>query len=71
MGRKAKRLSARQVEVVISTTGEAFQAFNNIYSLIHDNHRKSSRIVSKYYTTWRHLREFLDLMELEVERTLG
>ena len=65
MGRKAKRLNARQVEMAVSATGEALQALNRINDLIHG---KNARLVRKYCTTWLHLQQLLDLLELEVER---
>ncbi|MCK4816476.1 hypothetical protein KA005_11970 [bacterium] len=68
MGGKAKRLNARQAEMAVTATGEAFQALNRIYDLIYDNHPKKARLLGKYHTTWLHLQGLLDLMELEVER---
>jgi len=66
MGRK--KMNREQAEKALEAVEDSFKTFNSIYSLIHDNHPKSARNVRKYYTVWRHLREFLDLMELEVER---
>lgn len=68
MGRRARRMNARQVEMAVSAAGEAFQALNSIYDLIYDNHPKKARLVGKYHTTWLHLQQLLDLLELEVER---
>ena len=65
MGRKAKKLNARQVEMALTATGEAFQALNRIYDLIYDNYPKNARLLGKYHTTWLHLQGLLDLLELE------